>query len=153
MFNFHKSYCGLADILPVNTPEEIAWAKKYFDQFNERGFDDTESWDLGRTTIVGFIYPRLRSFIHNYQRSILIIKDTDDQKMREYKELQNKYSEEFNVLLSKALRAFEIIYKAEVSDDINDSQTYYNYESKNDLMKEVDDGLKAFAEVLLALWS
>lgn len=114
MFNFHKSYCGLADILPVDTPEEIARAKKYFDQFNERGFDDTESWDFGRTTISAFIYPRLRAFINSYQRTILTIKDTDNQKMREYKELQNKYSEEFNVLLSKALRAFEIIYKGEV---------------------------------------
>lgn len=40
-----------------------------------------------------------------------------------------------------------------MSDDINDSQTYTNYDVKDGFMKEVDDGLKAFAEVLLALWS
>ena len=114
------------DLDPYNIPNVnftlIKRSDDRWDEFKEqrleRGFDNSETWSLDRT-ISRFIEPRLRVF----------------------KELHIGYpssmtEEEWNEILDKMLRAFELINK----DD-----TYEHGE-------EVKEGLDLFREYFFSLW-
>lgn len=48
---------GFASEVPMDDPRQLAWSQ----QREERGFDDTELWNLDKT-IAKFIHPRLVAF-------------------------------------------------------------------------------------------
>lgn len=141
-------YHGFVDTLNENN-ERIP---EYLKQLEERGFDDTESWDFF-TTITSFIYPRFKEFIESYKKSLMDLTKAINPNDLGWKKVYNTNTLEFNANLDKALRAFEIIYKGEVSEDKNDREMYGGYLFKDEVAKEVTDGLHAFAEVFLGLWN
>ena len=81
--------------------------KLFSEQRKERGFDDSELWDL-RTTIPRFIIPRLKEFrkIHDEQFSM---------------------PDSWKADLDKIERAFELMVQNEGSFDLTDEE-YKEYE-------------------------
>lgn len=116
--------------------------KKYLKQLKTIGFDSTESWDFGPTTLTSFIYPRFKKFKHTWERPLL--KETGEEWKKEY----NQDAEEFNKKLDEVELAFELIYNREVEKILkNNPYTQEEEETK------IAEGLKAFAEIYLALWN
>lgn len=92
----------------------------------ERGFDDTETWNLDYT-IASFILPRLKRF----------------------KEVSNGYPgtmtfEEWQDILDKIINAFEL--KA------NEDETSYTIEEDEANCKKIQEGLNLFAKYYSHLW-
>ena len=116
---------------------------KYKNQRIERGFDDTETWNLD-STMAKFILPRLKRF----------------------KELHNGYPanltpEQYDLYLDKMIYAFEQLSDEDASMDelenvfgednfkIGDS-SYAGAERNRDVT--VEEGLQLFAEYFQSLW-
>jgi hypothetical protein len=139
-----KRYHGFVHTLPTKTKKERKRVKGYLRQLKKYGFDWTESWDFGPTTITSFIYPRFKAFRHTWKRSVLKNKDRE-----EWKAEHNKGVKELNRDIELAYRAFKIIYKSEVKKSRKDKWSIL--QDKNN--KKVQKGLQAFARVYLCLWN
>lgn len=104
----------------------------YKTQRIERGFDDTELWNLDET-ICSFIYPRLVEFrnkpIYSYPSQL----DSFD---------------EWRVVLDKIISAFELIQNSRSDDYVE----LYGWLSPKD-SQIVEEGLQLFAKYLLNLWT
>jgi len=125
-------YHGFVHKLDSKTKEDKKRIKEYLKELKEDGFDGTELWDLGPTTLTSFIYPRLKAFVErsstNHAKNIW-----------------------FTPRLKKALKAFELIHKGEIEDDFKAWRSYQFPGDKH--YDTVQDGLKAFAEIYLGLWT
>lgn len=89
----------------------------------ERGFDDSELWNLD-STICKFIYPRLKAFSEN------IIGYP-----------ANMTYDEWECILKQMVKAFEII----IGDD--------DWEFNDELYDNVDKGLNLFRKYFFNLWN
>ena len=67
---------GLSREIPLTDPRQVLWAK----QRAERGFDDTELWNLD-VTIAEFITPRLKAYAADVQGVPGTLKEEEWQKM------------------------------------------------------------------------
>ena len=103
-----------------NDERQLLWTK----QREERGFDDTELWDLFHH-LAEYIAPRLKAF-------------RDNEKFGYPGSLSS--GEEWKEILSKMIFAFETI--------IEDNLWYMN----EDINKKVNEGLDLFRQYYLGLW-
>ena len=67
---------GLSREIPLTDPRQVLWAK----QRAERGFDDTELWNLD-VTIAEFITPRLKAYAAKVQGVPGTLKEEEWQQM------------------------------------------------------------------------
>lgn len=99
--------------------------EKFKKQRLERGFDNSELWNLD-STIANFVYPRLKAFYNDG--------DTGGHPGR-------VTFEEWKTILQKMIVAFEIIIEKNVINFTEDDEN------------DVDKGLKLFTAYFLDLWN
>ena len=116
-------YLGIPNICFSLTDSYDKREKDFKKQRIERGFDDSETWSL-TDTISNFIIPRLKRF-KEINGGILC----------------EMTSEEWNLILDKIIRAFELSARDKGS-------RIWNKEEE----KELDEGLDLFRQWFFALW-
>ena len=104
-----------------NMPDSELYKK----QREERGWDDTETWNLD-STIAQFVYPRLKRFIELEPAG--------------YPGQCFKTYEDWIEALKKMLYSFEHI----INED--------DYEINNDVNKKIQEGLELFGKHFQSLW-
>lgn len=92
-------------------------------QHEERGFDDTELWNLD-VSIAKFIFPRLKAFSKSGCRP------------------GHLEEEEWLEILNKMIRSFELM-----SDDVD----AFSYDAKINM--EIEEGLELFHQYYRNLWN
>lgn len=126
-----KFYTGYAQEYPEDKQKE------YAKQREERGFDDTELWNLDYT-LAAFILPRLKTFRDDVKESIAVPSClTEDAKTGEDIE---KARSKWHDYLDKMVWAFQQI--------IDDENINYDLATREETKK----GLRLFGEFFLFLW-
>ena len=121
--NIDIKYIGVPNICFSLTDKDDDREEEFSKQRMERGFDDSETWCLA-SAIAGFTLPRLKRF-----------KDAAPCVPYGMKE------EEWNEILCKMIRAFELMLRENASWIYDESE-----------QKEVDEGLDLFREHFMSLW-
>ena len=122
---YAKSKKGKKDIVKCKK-----YNKKLQKQLKNKGFDDSELWNLD-FTIASFIYPRIKQFrtiLHGYPNGLS--------------------PKKWDKILKRIERSFEIVVKGEfdlltTKDDKNSSKI---------LHKEFKKGMKYFSKYFMNLW-
>lgn len=117
-------YIGVPNICFSLTEENDDREKLYSQQRIERGFDNSELWSLEHT-IARFIIPRLKAFKENSVGYPGCFKN----------------EKEWEKVLNKMIRAFELVVRDEGSLYFNDKEE-----------KEYNQGMNAFKNYFLCLW-
>lgn len=118
---------GLSAEMSANDRRQEYWKK----QREERGFDDTELWNLD-VTIAKFILPRLIAF-KEYGHGVPGHIDPDNT-------LEDKGEEKWNAILQEMIDGFDII--------ANDN---FSFDKENNLA--ANQAIKLFAEHYFSLWN
>ena len=120
--NNPKDCYGINNVnFSIVTPEDNNW-DEYTQQRINRGFDDSELWNLD-ITIIKFILPRLKAF-KDYTKSI---------------PYSLKSEIEWKDILNRIILGFELYLESDIAD-LNDSES------------KIDEAFKLFFKYFKSLW-
>lgn len=133
-----KFYHGFA--FDENETQSEEKRKRYKEQREERGFDDTELWNLDYT-LACYILPRLKAFKEDI-KDMCGVPCSLVEKNVATEEEYDKYCDKWLDIIQQMIDSFQMI----VNDDDD-------WEWSEEGRKKVQRGLDLFAKYYLALWS
>lgn len=106
-FYEHPTYYGCVDATMENDERYSKWEK----QFEERGFDDTATWNFD-CTLIAFIRPRLKAVIEQRQAMF----ELDEETQQDYQKMLDGFNVDYKVFMSeedtkKVDKAFKLLAK------------------------------------------
>lgn len=143
-----KHYTGFA--FDEDTPFEKRLL--YARQREERGFDDTELWNLD-TTIVEFVLPRLIAFKEDLEKNFA---GYPSLLCRDYPDIpEDKLDDKWLEILDKMIAAFKAVHDEDeyIDRQFAEKDMEKRWEMDKERDKIISEGLQLFGRYLLCLWT